>query len=71
MITVKITVDFFLEIPQMILKFTGQNKGPIIAKTMQELERKERNRVGELSLLNIIDLRLSQGNHGSVLLALR
>ena len=58
MITVKITVDFFfLEIPQMILRFTGQNKGPIIAKTMQELERKERNRVGELSLLNIIDLR--------------
>ena len=59
MITVKITVDFFSpEIPQMILKFRGQNKGPIIAKTMQELERKkERKRAGELSLLNIIDLR--------------
>lgn len=41
----------------MILKFRGQNKGPIIAKTMQELERKkETNRAGELSLLNIIDL---------------
>ena len=41
MITVKITVDFFFpEIPQMILKFRGQNKGPIIAKTSLQEKNK-------------------------------